>query len=287
MDMKETNKILRRPKIKKLFNSQTFEEANKQIELIKNWYKENQRYFQITDLKLRNAYAYTKSEHFRKKYPFCAKSKSIFTYFCDEEFTCWKTILLTKGIDVEDYIRFVCDRDGDFYLYKKNIFEKDYKEKGNISWDYSLINIVDKILYENKTMGVLSFYKNGNINKKASIDDNYSTDNKDYFIEKAEKEIEWFASGKALEDIKKFFANTFIILDSIEDVKDTQIERLHTFLTRTEIELSAMNSNEKNEKTRDELIAKFPTKTEREIYKKSNLSIQDLEKLLSVARFFA
>lgn len=285
MDMKETNKILRRPKIKKLFNSQTFEEANKQIELIKNWYEENQKYFEPTNLSLRDAYAYTKSENFRKKYPFCAKSKNIFKDFCDEEFTSWKINLLTKNIDVDDYARFILNNE--FYLYKCNIFEKDFKEKGKISWDYSLINIVDKILYENKTMGVLSFYKNGNINKKASIDDNYSTDNEDYFIKKAEKEIEWFTSGKALEDIKKFFANTFIILDSIEDVKDTQIERLHTFLTRTEIELSAMSSSKRDEKSRDELIAKFPTKTEREIYKKSNLSIQDLEKLLSVARFFA
>lgn len=285
MDMKETKNILKKPQIRILFKDSKLNEAYKQISEIKNWYEENQKYFEPTNLSLRDAYAYTKSENFRKKYPFCAKSKNIFKDFCDEEFTSWKINLLTKNIDVDDYARFILNNE--FYLYKCNIFEKDFKEKGKISWDYSLINIVDKILYKNKEMGVLNFDKNGKIDKNSSVNDNYSVINEDYFIEKAEKEIEWFASGKALEDIKKFFANTFIILDSIEDVKDTQIERLHTFLTRTEIELSAMSSSKRDEKSRDELIAKFPTKTEREIYKKSNLSVQDLEKLLSVARFFA
>lgn len=238
--------------------------ANKQIEKIISFLKENEKAFDYMDLKLYDVYFYCDSKDMRDNFPLCYENNNVilsyFNDFCDLEYEFFTEDLRELyDIDFEKIIKQL-GRSSSFYLH--DLFNFNDLNK-NI--DYVLTD-----LYDNINGGYDLYYIDFKDGKLYILDNNDDYFYNDY-TEEIENALDYFIDD-FYNDVIKNTKDILIVYNAIKYFKENQIEYFKDYLKNEEENLIEKEKEEKAEKEKSENIVKS-------IQNKYNISVDDMKLL--------
>lgn len=250
--------------------------ANEQIAKIQAWIMEHEDAFQYMDLKLHDAsfYEYRDME---TDFPLCfaenehCSANSYFYRFCESSYDLMIEYFNEEGIEFK---RRQLGRTSSFWLHDGSIIRF---EGYQLHMGYTMDGIMDNLYGHNNWIW---YNANGTINeeKTLSYHDDYISDEEIY--ENIENELD-FIIDEAYDELVKEMTDVLAVYDYIKDFKDNQVEYFKEWLHFYEDELAEEKRKEEEyEQKRQELIAKFPSETVREIYNRCIHRLEDLNMLL-------